>query len=96
MAKACVVPRSPLKGAVEVDESDFGARRVRGKRGRGAYGKTIVFGLLKRQGPTRGQCKVYTKIMHDCFKATLQGIIRGVCTAPPPSFILMAGAVMTA
>ena len=33
---------------IEVDESYFGARRVRGKRGRGALGKTIVFGLLKR------------------------------------------------
>ena len=33
-------------GDVELDESYFGARRVRGKRGRGAYGKTIVFGLL--------------------------------------------------
>ncbi len=62
---------SPLSGAVEVDESYFGAQRVRGKRGRGAYGKTIVFGLLKRQG------KVYTEIVPNCSKATLQGIIRG-------------------
>ena len=57
--------------AVEVDESYFGARRVRGKRGRGAYGKTIVFGVLKREG------KVYTEIVPDCSKPTLQGIIRG-------------------
>ena len=28
----------------------FGAKRVRGKRGRGAAGKTPVFGLLKRDG----------------------------------------------
>jgi transposase-like protein len=62
---------SPLQGAVEVDESYFGAHRARGKRGRGAYGKTIVFGLLKRQG------KVYTEIVPDCSRATLQGIIRG-------------------
>src|SRR5215213_640672 len=63
---------SPLSfGEVEVDESYFGARRVRGKRGRGASGKTIVFGLLKRDG------KVYTEIVPDCKKATLQGIIRG-------------------
>ena len=62
---------SPLQGAVEVDESYFGARRVRGKRGRGAYGKTIVFGVLKREG------KVYTEIVPDCSKPTLQGIIRG-------------------
>jgi len=64
--------QSPFKsGEVEVDESYFGARRVRGKRGRGASGKTIVFGLLKRDG------KVYTEIVPDCKKATLQAIIRG-------------------
>src|ERR671921_210806 len=63
---------SPLSsGEVEVDESYFGARRVRGKRGRGASGKTIVFGLLKRDG------RVYTEIVPDCKKATLQAIIRG-------------------
>ena len=32
---------SPVKGEVEVDESYFGARRVRGIRGRGARGKTL-------------------------------------------------------
>jgi len=50
---------SPFYGEIEVDESYFGARRARGKRGRGAYGKTIVFGLLKREG------KVYTEIVPD-------------------------------
>jgi len=44
---------------------------VRGKRGRGASGKTIVFGLFKRGG------KVFTEIVPDAKKATLQGIIRG-------------------
>jgi transposase len=48
--------QSPLQGAVEVDESYFGARRVRGKRSRGAYGKTIVFGLLKRDGRCNRDC----------------------------------------
>ena len=62
---------TPFKGEVEVDESYFGAKRVRGKRGRGAAGKTPVFGILQRQG------KVYTEIVPDCAKATLQGIIRG-------------------
>src|SRR5918911_4659813 len=56
---------------VEVDESYFGARRVRGKRGRAASGKTIVFGIFKRNG------SVYTEIVPDCKKATLQAIIRG-------------------
>ena len=33
---------SPLQGEVEVEEFFFGARRVYGKRGRGAHDKTIV------------------------------------------------------
>ena len=37
-------------GDIEIDESYFGARRVRGKRGRGAAGKIPVLGLHKRQG----------------------------------------------
>jgi len=62
---------SPFSGEIEVDESYFGARRVKGKRGRGASGKTPVFGILQRGG------KVYTEIVPDCAKKTLQGIIRG-------------------
>ena len=58
-------------GIVEVNESFFGARRVKGRRGRGAYGKTIVFGIFERQG------RVYTEIVPDRSKLTLQGIIRG-------------------
>jgi hypothetical protein len=62
MAQDCE-RRSPLSaGEVEVDESYFGARRVRGKRGRGASGKTIIFGLLKRD-----DCG-YTEIVPDCKK----------------------------
>jgi len=67
---ACEAQR-PMFGIVEVDESFFGARRVKGKRGRGAYGKTVVFGVFERDG------QVYTEIVPDCSKATLQGIIRG-------------------
>jgi transposase-like protein len=63
--------QSPFSGEVEVDESFFGARRVKGKRGRGAFGKTIVFGIFKRNG------KVYTEIVPDCRRATLQAVIRG-------------------
>ena len=62
---------SPFSGDVELDESYFGARRVRGKRGRGARGKTIVFGIYKRNG------RVYTEIMPNCKKANIQAIIRG-------------------
>ncbi len=60
-----------LAGVVEADESYFGAQRVRGKRGRGAGGKTVVFGLHKR-----GQ-HVFTQIVPDCSKAALQAVIRG-------------------
>jgi transposase-like protein len=56
---------------VEVEESFFGARRLKGKRGRGAFGKTIVFGIFQRNG------HVYTEIVPNCSKATLQAVIRG-------------------
>ncbi len=70
MTEECEL-ESPFSGDIEVDESFFGARRVKGKRGRGASGKTIVFGLLKRNG------KVYTRIVPNCSRATLQAVIRG-------------------
>lgn len=70
LAQHCAA-RSPFAGELEADESYFGPRRVRGKRGRGAGSKTIVFGLLKRD-----DC-VYTEIVPDASKATLQAIIRG-------------------
>jgi transposase-like protein len=38
---------------------------------RGAYGKIPVFGILQRGG------KVYTEIVPDCARKTLQAIIRG-------------------
>lgn len=62
-------------GEAELDESYFGARRKRGfrgklKRGRGTL-KQPVFGILKRGG------RVYTEIVPNCRKATLQAIIRG-------------------
>ena len=55
-------------GEIEVDESYFGGKR-KGMRGRGAAGKTPVFGLLKRGG------KVYTKIIPDALSGTLFPII---------------------
>jgi transposase-like protein len=67
----CQRESAPLVGQIEVDESYFGAKRVKGKRGRGARGKTIVFGLLKREG------KVYTEIVPNCSSAVLQAIIKG-------------------
>lgn len=61
-------------GDIELDESYFGASRIRGykgklKRGRGTQ-KQPVFGIFLRKG------HVYTEIIPDCKKKTLQGIIR--------------------
>jgi transposase len=58
-------------GEFELDESYFGARRVRGKKGRGAAGKTPVFGVLKRDG------NVYVQIVENCSKDQLMPIIQG-------------------
>ncbi len=58
-----------LDGEIEADESYFGGRR-KGKRGRGAGGKTPVFGLLKRNG------KVFTVVIPDAKSETLLPIIR--------------------
>jgi len=49
----------------------FGTRHVRRKKGHGASGKTIVFGILERQG------KVYTEIVPDSSKQQRQAAIRG-------------------
>jgi len=63
--------QSPFVGVVEIDESYFGPRRIRGKRCRGASSKTIVFGIFKRGD------KVYTEIVPDASKASLIQVIRG-------------------
>ena len=39
-----------LGGTVEVDETYVGGKRSGGKRGRGAPNKTVVFGMLERDG----------------------------------------------
>jgi transposase-like protein len=67
--------KAKLTGIVEVDESYFGATRMRGnngpkKRGRGTK-KLPVFGVFERGG------RVYTEIIPDAKKITLQAIIRG-------------------
>lgn len=55
---------SPLTGTVEADETYIGGKRP-GKRGRGADGKTVVFGMLERAG------KVMTHVVLDVKRATL-------------------------
>jgi len=66
-------------GEIEVDESYFGAKRVRGKRGRGAGGKMKVFGIKKRGD------KVYTQIVNNCSASELVPIIKRL--APDDSTI---------
>jgi transposase-like protein len=63
---------SQIENGIEIDESYFGARRVRGKRGRGASKKIIVLGLLKRQG------KVFTGIIPNAKRESVMPIIRRV------------------
>ena len=70
IAEFCEADSPFDQGEIEMDESFFGARRVRGVRGRGARGKHIVFGLIKRKG------KVYTQVVKNCSAATLLPIIK--------------------
>ena len=57
-----------LYGEIELDESYFGAKRQRGFHGKL---KQPVFGIFERDG------RVYTKIVPDCKKGTLQALILG-------------------
>ena len=69
IAQDCELTSPFQTGEIELDESYFGARRVRGKRGRGAQGKTPVFGMLKRNG------NVYTQVVKNCSMQELMPII---------------------
>jgi len=42
----------PMSGVVEIDETMVGGKR-KGKRGRGAAGKTLIFGMVEREGAIR-------------------------------------------
>jgi transposase len=55
-----------LSGHVEADETMIGGKRSGGKRGRGAPGKTVVFGMLEREGD------VMTRIVENVRRATLE------------------------
>jgi len=63
--------KQKFSGELELDESYFGAKRVRGKRGRGAAGKTPVFGILKRDG------EVHIEVVKNCSRSELMPIIQG-------------------
>ena len=57
-------------GEFEIDESYFGSKRTRDKRGLGSAGKTPVFELLKRDG------RVYVEIVKNCTREQLMPIIQ--------------------
>lgn len=59
---------NPLSGHVEVDETYIGGKRT-GKRGRGAEGKTIVMGMVERDG------KAITKVVPNVQSKTLLPMI---------------------
>ena len=58
-----------FEGPVELDESYFGGRR-KGRRGRSAAGKVVVFGILKRNG------RVYTVVVDNAKSDTLMPVIK--------------------
>lgn len=58
-----------LSGHVELDEAYVGGRVSGGKRGRGAPGKTIVMGLIEREGRT------VAKVIPNVKKATLRDVV---------------------
>src|SRR4030042_3116831 len=64
IAEYCNNEARKLYGELELDESYFGGKR-KGKRGRGANNKAIVFGILERKG------RVYTIIVPNVSKETL-------------------------
>jgi transposase-like protein len=57
-----------LQGHVEVDEAYVGGKR-HGKRGRGAEGKTIVVGMIERDG------RMATEVVPNVQKATLRDVV---------------------
>ena len=65
---ATVDGEKQLSGIVEIDETMIGGKRP-GPRGRGAEGKTVVFGMMERDGD------VMTKVVPNVKKNTLQPII---------------------
>lgn len=56
-------------GSIELDESYFGGRR-KGRRGRGAAGKVVIFGILKRNG------RIYTVVVDNAKSDTLMPVIK--------------------
>ena len=69
ISKYCDNQNKKLKGELELDESYFGGKR-KGNRGRGAFNKAIVFGILERKG------RVHTIIVENVRAKTLMDSIK--------------------
>lgn len=69
IADFCNQEAKKLNGEIELDESYFGGRR-KGKRGRGANNKAIVFGILERKG------KVHVVVVENVQAKTLMEKIK--------------------
>ena len=71
---------SKMSGEIEVDESYFGAKRMHGKRGRGAGCKSFYFVLhtrnCKQKGLLKRNCCVYTQLVKHCSAKELLPIIK--------------------
>lgn len=66
MGKADNVPL--LQGHIEMDEAFVGGKRSGGQRGRGALGKTILYGIKERGG------NIVVEIVPDTRKETLRAV----------------------
>lgn len=87
LPQLCPVPVE-LGGALELDESYFGPRRVRGKRGRGQVAKRLSLVCSSAGGRcTRKLCRIARK---RCCKASF-----GAKSTPPRWSIPMAGVATT-
>ena len=78
----------PMSGEVELDKTYIGGRS-HGKRGRGAEGKTPVFGIAQRQG------KLSATTTNDVKSATVYPIIKERVLFLKAWFILMSSLLMT-
>jgi len=65
----CELEGAKMSGEIEVDEAYFGGKR-KGNRGRAAAGKSVVFGLLERDG------RVYTRVVQSVSAPVLMDIIK--------------------
>ena len=75
--QAAIRERQAIKlfNGIEVDESYFGPKRIKGKRGRGAGKKIVVLGILKRHG------RIYTTVISSTERQEIMPIIRKVVQA---------------